>query len=68
MLSFLGPMWCQSPPRFLNGQVIDYTRRIVDQGGVVTWDVPIGIDGLISDSFMEQLRALGKAMQTIKRK
>jgi len=44
MLSFLGPMWCQSPPRFKNWQVIDCTRKIVDQGGVVTWDVPIGID------------------------
>lgn len=68
MLSYLGPTWCQSPPRFKPEQVIQFTRNIVDKGGVVTWDVPIGINGVISDGFMQQLIQLGNAMGTIKGK
>ena len=62
MLSYLGPQWCQSPPRFSREQVITYTRNVTDNGGVVTWDMPNGIDGLISEPFMEQLQALAKGM------
>ena len=53
---------CASPPRFTPDQLIAYTRSVVDKGGVVTWDMPNGSNGLISESFMDQLKALGKAM------
>ncbi len=48
-------------PRFIADQVIEYTKKIRDFGGSVTWDVPVELDGTITDPFMEQLTALGKA-------
>ncbi|HOX37541.1 MAG TPA: alpha-L-fucosidase [Candidatus Brocadiia bacterium] len=65
MLSYLGPSWCQSPPRFDNIRAIELTRRVVDNGGVVTWDVPIQSNGLIPLPFVSQLKAIGKDMRTI---
>jgi alpha-L-fucosidase len=63
MLSYLGPQWAQSPPRFKNRQVIAITRNIVKKGGVVTWDVPISSAGAIPQPFVDQLTALGKALK-----
>jgi len=60
MLSFLGERWGSGAPRFTIGQVVEYTKAIRDFGGSVTWDVPVTIDGVITDPFMEQLAALGK--------
>jgi len=61
MLSFLGETWGMGAPRFTADQVVEYTRKIRDRGGAVTWDVPVTIDGTISNAFMDQLTALGKA-------
>ena len=62
MLSFLGKFWGAAPPRFSDEQIFAITKGITDKGGVVTWDVPIQPDGTIQDPFLNQLRALGKAM------
>jgi len=59
MLSYLGPAWAQGPPRFSTDEAIAITRKITDNGGVVTWDVPISGDGGIPEAFLKQLRALG---------
>jgi hypothetical protein len=61
MLSFLGTQWGGGTPRFTTDQVIEYTKKIRDYVGTVTWDVPVQLDGSITDPFMEQLTALGKA-------
>lgn len=62
MLSYLGPSWAQSPPRFTNEQVLAFTRRLTDCQGVVSWDVPITATGAIPQPFLDQLKALGAAM------
>ena len=62
MLSYLGPSWAQDPPRFSNKQVVEFTRSIIENGGVVTWDVPIAANGSIPQPFAVQLRALGEAL------
>jgi hypothetical protein len=52
MLSYLGPSWCQKPPRFTADQVVALTQGITDKDGTVTWDVPpSGVNGLIPDDF-----------------
>jgi alpha-L-fucosidase len=61
-LSFLGQTWGKGSPRYNTEQVIKYSRQIVDKDGVITWDVPIQKNGLISDIFIEQLAAVGKAL------
>jgi hypothetical protein len=61
MLSFLGEKWGSGAPRFTSDQVVGYTKKIRDFGGAVTWDVPVEIDGTITQPFLDQLAALGKA-------
>jgi alpha-L-fucosidase len=62
MLSFLGPSWCQKPPRFKADQVVAFTQGITAKDGAVTWDVPpAGANGHIPDEFLAQLRAIGES-------
>ena len=64
MLSYLGPTWCQKPPRFTAEQVGSFTRRITEKQGAVTWDVPpAGVNGHIPDEFLIQLKAVGAALK-----
>lgn len=61
LLSFLCERWGSGAPRFTTEQVVEYTRKIKDAGGSVTWDVPVKLNGEIEQSFLNQLAALGKA-------
>ena len=61
MLSYLGRTWGRGDPRFTTEQVVEYTKKITDFGGAVTWDVPIQMNGTISQPFLDQLSALAKA-------
>jgi len=63
-LSYLGQSWGTGTPRYTNLDevVIPRTRKIVDAGGAMTWDAPIQPSGLISEPYLEQLRAIGKAV------
>jgi hypothetical protein len=62
MLSYLGTTWGMGTPRFTSEQVIEYTRKVRQAGGAVTWDVPVELNGAIPQSFLDQLAALGKAL------
>ena len=63
ILSFLGDTWCGGDkPRFPDTLAAGYTQYIADQGGVLTWDVPIRNDGLIPQPFVDQLTAIGKVL------
>jgi hypothetical protein len=61
-LSFLGERWGTGSPRFTTEQAVAYSRKITDQGGVITWDAPIQRGGTIAQPFIEQLAAIGKAV------
>jgi hypothetical protein len=63
MLSFLGQAWGMGAPRFTNEQVIGYTKKMLDAGGAVTWDIPVELNGTISQAFLDQLAALKAALQ-----
>ena len=67
MLSYLGPWWSKGEPRFPDAQVAEISAEIVRHGGVVTWDVPHGPTGQISDAFMRQLKAIGEAVRSVGR-
>ena len=62
ILSYLGQRWGMGSPRFTEEQVVTWSRKIRSSGGVITWDVPIQPDGLISRPFMDQLTAVGEAL------
>ena len=62
ILSYLGQRWGMGSPRFTEEQVVAWSRKIRGSGGVITWDVPIQSDGLISRPFMDQLTAVGEAL------
>ena len=61
-LSFLGERWGMGSPRFTNNQVIEWSEMVRNEDGVITWDTPIGINGLISYLFIDQLKAIGEAI------
>ena len=61
MLSYLGQKWGQGTPRFTNEQAVSFSKQIWDDGGAVTWDVPVQLNGTLPDAFLGQLRAIGNA-------
>lgn len=61
MLSFLGETWGSGKPRYTTDQIVAYTKQFTDIGGSVTWDVPVELDGTITQPFLDQLSALGSA-------
>jgi hypothetical protein len=62
MLSYLGQTWGMgAAPRFSAAQAIEYTHKVTNAGGAVTWDVPVGLDGKIGEPFLDQLAAIGKS-------
>ena len=62
MLSFLGGTWSRGPARFSDGEVLEITKRLVESGGAVTWDVPHDERGLIIEPFLGQLRTIGRTL------
>jgi alpha-L-fucosidase len=62
VLSYLGQRWGMGTPRFSAEQVVQWSRSICRQGGVITWDAPIQANGLIPQPFVDQLAAVGKAL------
>lgn len=58
VLNFLGEWWGAGSPRFPDELVVGYTKYVNNHEGVVTWDVPLSLEGEIPDVFMEQLRKL----------
>ncbi len=64
ILTYLGESWCRGErPQWPDEKVIGITRDIGDKGGVVTYDIPIQTSGLIPETFVEQLRALGESVR-----
>jgi len=62
MLSYLGETWGMgAAPRFTTEQALNYTRKIRDVHGAVTWDVPVGLNGKIPEAFIEQLTEIGRS-------
>ena len=60
VLSYLGENWCKAPIRFPEDMVAGYTQHVLEQGGVMTWDVPIETNGLIPQEFVDQLKVIGQ--------
>jgi len=64
ILSFLGDSWCRGEkPELPDEKIIGYVRDLNARGGVITWDVPIQKSGLIPRPFLEQLKAIGRAVK-----
>ncbi len=61
-LSYLGQTWGKGAPRTSAEQAVTWSFRVAKAGGVITWDVPIGRDGLIARPFLDQLAAVGKVV------
>lgn len=62
-LSFLGEHWGMGAPRFTTDQAVAKSLEIVKHSGLITWDTPVQKNGLISKPFLDQLTAIGKAIQ-----
>lgn len=63
VLTIMGEWWGKGPVRFPDELTIGYTKFINGKGGVVSWDVPLTVKGLVDEEFWPQLKALGNAMR-----
>ncbi len=63
VLSHLGEQWGMGAPRFKIEQIVQWSRDLVKKGGAFTWDVPVQPGGTMAAEYLEQLSALGKALQ-----
>jgi alpha-L-fucosidase len=63
VLSYLGTTWGKGAPRFPEERLTTWCRKSARSGAVITWDVPMGKDGLISQPFLDQLSAVGNALR-----
>ena len=61
VLTYLGRTWGIGEPRFTEDQAIGFSRLVWREGGVVTWDVPVGLNGVIPEPFIAQLKSIGRA-------
>lgn len=55
VLSYIGKTWGQGNPRLEAEFAGEYTRYINSKDGVITWDIPLNLDGTISDVYKEYL-------------
>ena len=62
VLSYLGSTWGRGEPRFSDEQAVRYSQNLRTNNAVVTWDVPVQLNGLIPEEFLVQLRAIGSAL------
>ncbi len=60
MLSYLGTNWSRGSARCDPATARRWTRKFVEGGGVVTWDVPTDRQGRIPPGFLERLKAAGE--------
>ncbi len=63
VLTIMGEWWGKGPVRFPDELTIGYTKFINSRGGVVTWDLPLTLEGHIAEEFRPQLAALSKAIR-----
>jgi len=64
VLSYLGETWGKGSPRFSSEQIIRWSRQVADARGAITWDVPVERSGRIPAIYVEQLNALGAAVES----
>jgi hypothetical protein len=62
VLTYLGATWGMGSPRFSAEQAVNWSRKVAESGGAITWDVPVELNGTISQPFLDQLAAVGKAL------
>ncbi len=65
VLSHLGEEWGMGAPRYSKGQAVGFSRKVVDQGGVFTWDTPVQTNGHITQPFIELWSAIGRNQRTV---
>jgi hypothetical protein len=59
LLTFLGQTWGKGRrPRIKAERLVPYVKTIKEQGGCITFDVPVSAEGKIPDLFMRLLRQL----------
>ncbi len=62
LLTIMGEWWGKHPLRFDDEFTIAYTKYINGKGGVISWDAPLTLGGLIDPVFHPQITALGHAI------
>lgn len=63
VLSYLGETWGMGAPRFTADKVVEWSLKVTAEGGAISWDIPVQANGLIPQSFIDQLTAVNNAVR-----
>lgn len=64
ILSFLGTSWAAADgPKYNDEYMINYVKKVKEQGGVVSIDVNVAQTGKIFEPHFQQLLAIGKSLR-----
>lgn len=63
VLTYLGAEWGRGSPRFSTEEAVAFSRRLNEAKGVVTWDVPVNLDGSIPAEFLAPLKSINREMR-----
>jgi alpha-L-fucosidase len=64
VLTYLGEKWGGGEPRYKNSEITTFTKKVINEGGFITFDVPPLKDGLIPKEYLPQLKAIDQAVLT----
>ena len=49
--------------RFSAAQLVDWSKRVTEKVGAITWDVRVQVNSLLMDVFIAQLTAVGNSIK-----
>jgi hypothetical protein len=64
VLTFLGERWGKGAPRYTAERAAEFSKTVAAEGGVITWDVPVQLNGTIAPEFIDRLKAIDTATKT----
>jgi len=50
------------PSKCSRRDLVGFSRKVAEAGGVVTWEAPVERDGTLARPFRDQLAAVGRAL------
>ena len=65
ILSYTGERWGLGNPRFTSEQIIKWSKEVISEKGAITWDIPVQINGLMKEEFIQQLMEVGKGIENL---
>ena len=67
ILTYAGQGWGSGDPRYSADEIIFFSKRVIDNFGAFTWDVPTNSKGQIDELFINLFKTVGAELNTYSR-